>query len=192
MPATRTHTLTRRTLLWLGSGGAIVLLLASAASTWILFRQVESHAGERLGLLAMERARIIEQELGRTVAAHEVARRAFIERWRDDPGEDTPSRFDAIFTTYPDGAIRNRPEISDGSKISTGWIRKGETVTDDLRRRMVLFFNLSQQYGPGMVLREENLFFTAYPEQANMGYDPVLSPNWIFEIPSDFDQTRFE
>ncbi|MEW6677939.1 MAG: ATP-binding protein [Pseudomonadota bacterium] len=181
-------TLTGRTLIRLALGGGFVLLLTSAVSTWVLYRQVEDHALERLALQALERARVTERVLAQTVESHEVVRRAFVEKWPHYQGEDTLRRFDQLFMRYPDGAIRNRPEISDGRKWSTGWIRKGEVVSDDLKRRFVLFFDLSQQYGPGMVVREDNLFFTGLPEQANLGYDPILYPDWIRTIPPDFDQ----
>ncbi|MEW6120838.1 MAG: HAMP domain-containing protein, partial [Pseudomonadota bacterium] len=185
-------TLTARTLSRLALGGAVILLLTSAVSTWVLYRQVEDHARERLALQALERARVAERVLAQTVESHEVVRRAFVERWPQYQGVDTLRRFDKLFVMYPDGAIRNRPEISDGRKWSTGWIRKGEVVSDDLKRRFVLFFDLSQQYGPGMVVRAENLFFTGYPEQANMGYDPILSPDWILTIPAEYDQRDYE
>ena len=186
------RTLTGRTLLRLALGGAAILLLTSAVSTWVLYRQVEDHASERLALQALERARIAERVLAQTLDAHEAVRRAFVEKWPAYQGADTLRRFDRLFVRYADGAIRNRPEISDGHIWSTGWIRKRETVSDDLRRRFVLFFDLSQQYGPGMVVRAENLYFTSYPEQSNMGYDPILSPDWILTITPDYDQTDYE
>ncbi len=185
-------TLTGRTLLRLAFGGGLILLLTSAVSTWVLYRQVEDHASERLALRALERARIAERVLVQTVESHETVRRAFVEKWPAYQGPDTLRRFDQLFVRYPDGSIRNRSDISDGHKWSTGWIRKGEKISDDLRRRYVLFFDLSQQYGPGMVIREDNLFFTSLPEQANMGYDPILYPDWANLIPADFDQKIYE
>ncbi len=190
--STIASTLTGRTLIRLALGGGFVLLLTSAVSTWVLYGQVEDHATERLALRTLERARVTERVLAQTVESHEAVRRAFLEKWPLYQGTETLRRFEQLFMRYPDGAIRNRPEISDGRKGATGWIRKREVVSDDLKRRFVLFFDLSQQYGPGMVVREDNLFFTSLPEQANMGYDPILYPDWILTIPPDFDQKNYE
>jgi len=165
-------TLTGRTLLRLALGGAAILLLTSAVSTWVLYRQVEDHARERLALQALERARIAERVLAQTVESHEVVRRAFVERWPQYQDIGHPRRFDQLFVVYPDGAIRNRPEISDGHKWSTGWIRKGEVVSDDLKRRFVLFFDLSQQYGPGMVVRRRTCFSPATRNRPTWGMTP--------------------
>jgi hypothetical protein len=46
---------------------------------------------------------------------------------------------------YPDGAWRNRPELSGGKRFARGWIRAGTVLTDDLRRRTMLFHDLAMR-----------------------------------------------
>ncbi|WP_280151182.1 response regulator [Piscinibacter sp. XHJ-5] len=186
------RTLTGKTLLRLAAGGAAVLLAASAAGTYLLYRQLEQQASLRLASVATERARVAERVLSHKVEAHDALRLLFVQQWPDYQDAKTLRRFEALMTRYPDGAWRNRPELSDGRRYATGWIRSDTVLGDDLRRRTVLFHDLSMRYGPGTAMRHDNLFFTSVPEQSNMGYDPYLFPDWIHDIPGDFDMLAYE
>jgi len=186
------RTVTGKTLLRLALAGAAVLLLASLLGTWQLYRQMEAQEVQRLVSRVTERARVAERVLRHTVETHEAVRQAFAERWPRVQSAATDRRFDTLMTRYPDGAWRNRKEVSDGRLYPTGWIHRGTALSDDLRRRMVLFYDLSQVYGPGAALRRDNLFFMGVPEDSNMGYDPFLNPNWIFDIDEKFSHFDFE
>ncbi|MFT3665226.1 ATP-binding protein [Piscinibacter sp.] len=186
------RTLTGQTLWRLALGGALVLLLTSLLGTYVLFRQTEAEATSRLMLRVQERARQAERVLEHSAETHETVRNAFVSQWPQYQDAATLRRFDALMTRYPDGAWRNRREIADGRIHPTGWIARSAALNDDLRRRVVLFYDLSKHFGPGAALRHDNLFFVGLPEEANMGFDPYLYPNWIFDIGEDFTQLHYE
>src|SRR5262249_13039644 len=93
---------------------------------------------------------------------------------------------------YPDGIWRNRKEYADGTVYPTGWVPKRTPLTDETRRLLVLFWDLSSYYGPGAAIRHDNRFFMTVPAATNLGYDRCLFPQWVFDIPEDFTQLDYE
>jgi len=182
------HTLTGKTLLRIAVAGAAVLILFGALGAGVLYREIEAQETARLALQAAERARVAEQVLGHVTEMHRTVRAEFVRRWPLIQDTATAKRFDALLERDAAGAWRSRSEISDGRLHATGWVRRGTVLTDEVRRKVVLFHDLSRRYGPGAATRNDNLYFVGVPEQANMGYDPTLAPNWSNDVPSDYDQ----
>jgi signal transduction histidine kinase/CheY-like chemotaxis protein len=182
------RTLAAQALLRLTVLGAAVLLVFGALGAWVLYRQNVALETERLAQQAAERARVAEQVLNRVTDMHRSVRDEFIRRWPLVQDGHSAGRFDALMERDGRGAWRSRKEISDGRLYPTGWVRQGTPLTDDLRQRVVLFHDLSTRYGPGAATRNDNLYFVAVPEQANLGYDPFLAPNWSNDVASDYDQ----
>jgi len=186
------NTLTGKTLLRLALAGTLLLVAAAAINSYLVYRQSESAAVLRLSAAAAERAHVAERVLGYTVETHETVRLAFEERWPRYQDAATSKRFETILTLYPDAIWRNRQEFADGTVYPTGWVPKKTPLTDELRRMMVLFWDLSSRYGPGAAIRHDNLFFMSVPEESNLGYDPYLFPQWVFDIPENFSQLDYE
>lgn len=182
------RTLTGKALLRLAVLGAGVLVVFGALGAWVLYRQLEAQETERLVLQAAERARVAEQVLAHITEMHHTVRDEFVRRWPLYQDDASARRFDTLLEQDAAGAWRSRKEISDGRLYPTGWVRQGTVLSDDLRRRVVLFHDLSSRYGPGAATRNDNLYFVGVPEQANLGYDPYLSPNWSNDVASDYDQ----
>ncbi|WP_205854720.1 hybrid sensor histidine kinase/response regulator [Piscinibacter defluvii] len=182
------RTLTGKVVLWLAGLGAAALLLFGALGAWVLYRQIETQELERLALQAAERARVAEQVLARVTEMHLTVRDEFARRWPDLQDAASARRFDTLLERDAAGAWRSRREIADGRQYPTGWVRQGTPLSDDLRRRVVLFHDLSTRYGPGAATRNDNLYFVSVPEQANLGYDPFLAPTWSTDVASDYDQ----
>ncbi len=192
MTASFLRTLTGKTLLRLALAGGLLLFGAAVFNATLLYRQSQTDALQRLAAAVAERARVAERVLGYTVETHETVRLAFAERWPAYQDDATTRRLDTILQRYPDGVWRNRPELADGSVHPTGWVPAATPLTTELKRLLVLFWDLSTRYGPGAAIRRDNLFFMGVPEQSNVGYDPYLFPNWVFDIPPDFDQRNYE
>jgi PAS domain S-box-containing protein len=182
------HSLTGKALLRLAVLGAAVLLIFGAVGAHLLYRQIEAQELERLALQAAERARVAEQVLDHVADMHRTVRDEFRRRWPSYQDAAHARRFEALLERDAVGAWRSRSEIADGRQHPTGWVRRGVPPDDDLKRRVVMFHDLSARYGPGAATRNDNLYFVSVPEQSNMGYDPFLSPTWSADVPSDFDQ----
>ncbi|HEY5760719.1 MAG TPA: hypothetical protein VIU34_33060, partial [Steroidobacter sp.] len=88
---------------------------------------------------------------------------------------------------YPDGAIRSRADTIQGQDAVTGWVHKDTAVNDELRRRMLLFHDILQQFKTTSLLRFADIYFTS-PEQINIGTDPPGVALWAMTVAADFDQ----
>jgi two-component system NtrC family sensor kinase len=172
--------------------GTVLLVAAAAINSYLVYRQSEGEALLRLSASAAERARVAERVLNYTVETHETVRLAFVEKW--PRYQDAPSlkRLETFLMLYPDGIWRNREEFADGTVYPTGWVPKRTPLTDELRRLLALFWDLSRYYGPGAAIRHDNLFFMGVPDESNVGYDPYLFPRWVFDIPENFSQLDYE
>lgn len=192
MPFFFTRSLPGKTLLRLAAGGALVVLAASVMGTFVLYRQSQRQALDQLSQQVGERAHVADRVLTYVAETHEAVSQAFVEAWPHYQSSTAAARFDSIMRRYPDGIWRNREALADGTKYPSGWIRGNTTLTEDLKRRVVLFYDLSAKYGPGTALRYDNLFFVSLPEEANVGYDPNLYPDWPFELDVNFSQLDYE
>jgi signal transduction histidine kinase/CheY-like chemotaxis protein len=186
------RTLTGKTLLRIAVVGAAVLVVFGALGAFMLYRQIERQDLERLSLQAAERARIAEQVLEHVCEMHRTVRDEFVRRWPLAQDAATAGRFDTLLLRDAAGAWRSRPEIADGRLYPTGWVRAGTALSDDLRQRVVLFHDLSRQFGPGAATRNDNPFFVSIPEQSNMGYDPFLYPDFSKDVTAGYDQLDAE
>src|SRR5262252_177882 len=186
------HTLTGKTLLRLAVAGTVLLVAAAAVNSYLVYRQSEGEALLRLSASADERARVAERVLGYTVETHETVRVALVQKWPSYQDRESLERFETLLKLYPDGNWRNHERFSDGTIYPTGWVPKRTPLTDELRRLMVLFWDLSSHYGPGAAIRHDNLFFMSVPDESNLGYDPYLFPQWVFDIPENFSQLDYE
>ncbi|HUL66168.1 MAG TPA: ATP-binding protein [Burkholderiaceae bacterium] len=186
------HTLTGKTLLRLAVAGTVLLVAAAAVNSYVVYRQSEGEALLRLSASAAERARVAERVLGYTVETHETVRLAFVQKWPSYQDRASLERFETFLKLYPDGNWRNREQFADGTVYPTGWVPKRTPLTDELRRLLVLFWDLSSHYGPGAAIRHDNLFFMSVPDESNLGYDPYLFPQWVFDIPENFTQLDYE
>jgi PAS domain S-box-containing protein len=186
------RTLTGTTLVRLAVAGSVLLVAAAALNSYLVYRKSEGEAALRLSASAAERARVAERVLGYTVETHETLRLAFVEKWPAYQDAATLRRLETFLALYPDGIWRNRKEFADGTLHPTGWVPKKTPLTDETRRLLVLFWDLSSYYGPGAAIRHDNLFFMTVPEETNLGYDPYLFPQWVFDIPAGFSQLDYE
>ena len=97
------------------------------------------------------------------------------------------ARFDALYMRYADGAVRPRPATLLSEHPVTAWVHRDTPLTAELKQRLMLFHDLSEQFKPITEVRFADIFFTA-PEQLNIGTDPPGYPNWTLEVAADFDQ----
>ena len=74
-----------------------------------------------------------------------------------------------------------------GERPITGWIHRDTPLTDELKQRMVLFYDLVEQFKHLAHARFINIYFTAR-EQINVGTDPPGERLWGLHAPADFDQ----
>jgi PAS domain S-box-containing protein len=177
--------LTRKTLLHVAIGVTAVISISSVLTYALMFQELQQRARERLKEYVRARG---EAESGHLVLARDlqhVARRAVISaypRYLNDP--NVVERFDALFTSYPDGSVRSRPELFTGGDAVTGWVRRGTLLTEELRRRIVLFYDILEQFKPSSLIRFADIY-VELPEYVSIGTDPPGWPFWSQAVAAD-------
>ena len=189
------HSITRETLLRVAIGVTLVVALSGLITYWLIYKQLEARALERLREYSGQRTEMHEARFAMGKAFHEVIKADLLRRYEQGFPADTRRRFDELMTRYPDGAWRNRPGFDDITKISTGWIHKDTPIDDELRRRWMLYFDISEHYSRLVTSRFVNFYLMHPTRMLNMGYDdPERSGHleWVKLTPADYPMNERE
>jgi PAS domain S-box-containing protein len=184
------RSLTGRALLFTAAAVGLVIVAATAITYRFVFEGVEARSVRYLNQYVSERARREEQNFLRIRDSLNIARQAFVERWRapDPPGY--LDRFDRLFAKDPDGAVRSRREFGDNFKFPTLWIHKDRLIDDDFKRRILVLYDTTALFLPIWIHSLGSLYATT-PDTANIGFETAL-PNWIYDAPADLDQDSMD
>ncbi|WP_239470677.1 ATP-binding protein [Archangium violaceum] len=171
--------LAQSTLIKMGVRIAVVIALSTLFSYLHMLHtlraealaQLEQHVAERsqreqsIFLLAEDNLSVLEKALEEKIRAYQH--------------EDVSARFDSLFALMPDGAIRNRLEGFDGTRMPCLFVPRGVPVDMDQRRRLLAAYDVLIQYGPAFHTRFTDSFITL-PEGSLAMFWPER-PNWIKE-----------
>jgi two-component system, NtrC family, sensor kinase len=121
---------------------------------------------------------------------HALMKTAFEERLRTLTAEDVGARFDRLFERMPDGAVRNRTAVFDGTRQTCLFVPRDVSVDDSMRRRILAAHDVTNQYGPAFLVRFRDTFFTL-PEGVVLVYWPDR-PHYCQEAEPDLHPTSME
>jgi two-component system NtrC family sensor kinase len=190
----RPRSLASETLVRVAIGVTLIVVLSSGITYWLIYRQLEQRALERLQEYSQQRTQLHESRFALGKAFHEVIKADLIERYRKGV-PDASRRFDALMVREPDGAWRNRPEFSDITRFSTGWIHKGVRIDAELQKRWMLYYDISERYARMVTSRFVNLYLMQPGQMLNMGYDDPERSNhleWAKLTPADYAMNERE
>ncbi|MGH8596746.1 MAG: hypothetical protein ACREXT_08825, partial [Gammaproteobacteria bacterium] len=191
MKAARRQTLTGATLRQIAIGVTLILALASAVGHSLIYKQIEQRVIAQLSQYVVQRSKTEDEVFRLARDLQSVIREAVLASMTTYRTDEALRRFDSLFRRYPDGAVRSRRIAQQGAAPITGWLRKDAPLSEELRQRMVLFYDIVAQFKPSALVRFADLYFTA-PEQLNLGTDPPGLSLWAMTVPADFDQNREE
>ncbi len=181
------ESLTRTTLLKVGIWITIVIILTTILCYLLVASQIEKQTLHQLKNYATERVQRENTIFALAQENHAQLKAALIEQLTLSP---QLSKFDDLFARGDDGVIRNRPAYFDGSKQSCVYIDKSLPITTDLKRRVLAFYELINQYGKPWSSRSEHTYiFTA--DNIIVRYWPNV-PNWCVDATADLDLTQKE
>lgn len=180
--ANRQRSLTQRTLWKVAARIALVVIVATIVSYWHVRSGLEQQALEQLGKYVEER-RARESNIFVLATDHlQAFSRTYRERLATAEPVQTQFRFDALFERRDDGTIRLRSREYRARGL-TGFIGRHVEVDGDLRRRLVVAYDVLAQYGPAWQNRFTNLYVVT-PENAALMYWP--GQPWALEA-SDWE-----
>jgi PAS domain S-box-containing protein len=168
-------TLARRIQWQIGAVIAVVI----GAITWLSYRNTV----DTLRLEAVDNLKASVQARGIYESVTFLNAQTNTQALRDDylrrlsamGTQDPVAEFNAWFVRYPDGVVRVRPERDDYKQKPSIYIRPPVVLNAELRRQVVVAFQLLQAWGPVLTQR----YFSAYidlPGQSLIMYSPAV--NW--------------
>jgi two-component system NtrC family sensor kinase len=188
------RSLTIETLWRVAVGVTLIVAVSTGVTYWLIHNQLEQRAMERLQEYSRQRTQLHEARFALGKAFHEVIKADLVRRYQQSTLEEG-RRFDALMQRDPDGAWRNRPEFSDITRFSTGWIHKDVKIDPELKRRWMLYFDISEHYSRLVTSRFVNFYVMQPGRNLNMGYDDPERSNhleWAKLTPADYPMNERE
>ncbi|WP_254174633.1 ATP-binding protein [Planktothrix pseudagardhii] len=174
--------ITRETLIKMAVRIAFVILGSTALSYLHLMSILETQTIKQLDKYIVERGQresniFTLAEDNHAVLEQEIKRR--LEEWED---YDPQAEFDQRFVRSHDGVIRNQPEKFDRSRQAGVYIGKNVELTPEIRRRVLIFYDLVISFGMAWRSRFQNTYINT-PENIGIMYWPEVP--WAENTTSD-------
>ena len=184
-------TVTRRILLHVALGAALVVAVVTAVTYKLVYDAMTKQDLQHLETYVAERAQREEARFQQVQANLQLVRGLFLTRL-ELPLEDASlaAKWNHWYLHYPDGAWRTREEFSDARKYSSLWTHLNWRDTPNNRKQIIVARNLCDELLPGWVDSFPSIFFQ-FHGPVTIGFDARL-PTWVWEMPADYDSTGLE
>jgi signal transduction histidine kinase/CheY-like chemotaxis protein len=174
--------LTRQTLLKTSLGMAIVIV----ASTGISYFQIVSRVTAN-SLAQFEQYLELRSKRERSIFTlaednHKLFKKTLLDQLEADANVDPEVEFNKYFMRYPDGTVRNRPELFKLDKTAGVFLGKNVNVDRAIKRRILTFYNVINSYGRAWKNRFVNTY-TQIPENGLVIYMDAYP--WALKAPSE-------
>ena len=166
----RGGSLTHRTIRKVAIRIGVVVAVATVVSFWHVREGLERQSLDQLEKY-VEQRRVRESAVFVLASDHlDTFIKAYGRGLSVAADEDPNPRFAALFETRPDGTTRLRRQVFEDHGVS-GFIGKHTFIDDDLRRRLIVAYDLLANFGPAWRARFVNLYVVT-PEHAVLMYWP--------------------
>ncbi|MFY0567743.1 HAMP domain-containing protein [Archangium lansingense] len=182
--------LARSTLIKMGVRIAVIIALTTLFSYLHIFHSLRDEALVQLERNVTERSQREQTLFVLAEDNHAAMKVAMTERLRTLSQEDVDARFNSLFALRPDGTLRNRRELFDGTRMPGVFVPKDVTLDADFRRRLVAAYDVVSQYAPAFHVRFTNTGIML-PEGVVVGYWPE-GPNYFQDLEATFSIKDFE
>ncbi len=181
------RSLTRDIFLSMGLRILAVVIVSAGLSYFHLMSTLESQTREQLQKYVLERGKREESLFKLAEDNHKTLKQALLKRLEQLGNQDPRDQFNQLFYLWSDGTRRNFLENQpvkqfDSEQYPSVFIGKQVPNTADIRRRMLVFYELTKSYGPAW----RNRFVDTYimgPENFVANYWPTVP--WGIEAKAD-------
>jgi len=167
----------------LGIRVALVIVIVTAITYYHVVDFEQAHTLSHLEKYTRERARLESSIFQFVKDGHAVVKEQLLSRLARLKDTDPKSRFNREVEKFPDGVTRTRLAGFNGKIESFIYIGKNVRIDADTRRRVMLFLDMANQFGPAWNHQLEDFYFTT-PENILVGFWPGF-PNWAHAAPAD-------
>ena len=167
----------------LGIRVALVIVVVTAVTYYHVVNIEEQHTLRHLEKYTQERARFESSIFQFVKDGHAVVKEQLLTHLAQLKYTDPQSRFTREVEKFPDGVTRTRLAGFNGKIESFIYIGKNVRIDAKTRREVMLFLDMSNQFGPAWNHRLEDFYFTT-PDNILVGFWPGF-PNWAHAAPAD-------
>lgn len=167
----------------LGIRVALVIVAVTAITYFHVIGILEENTLTHLEKYTHERANYESTIFQFVKDGHAAVKKQFLRRLASLKGTDPGARFYREVEKFPDGVTRTRLAGFDGQFESFIYIGKNVRINAAARRKVMLFLDMSNQFGPAWNHRLEDFYFTT-PDNILVGFWPGF-PNWAHAAPAD-------
>jgi signal transduction histidine kinase/CheY-like chemotaxis protein len=169
----KSHSLATQTLLRTSTGLAIIVITSATISYFYIFSILEAQTKALLAKYVIERSRSEQQLFQLAEANLAVVQETAISQLQSIGLRDPQPEFETLFLKYPDGVTRKRTKHRTNPHQATLFLDDEVVVNADVRRRVMAFYQVANQYGLAWHHRFPNLYFIA-PENFSVCYWPAF------------------
>jgi len=174
----------------LGIRVAIVVVAVTAITYFHVTSVVERQTLEHLEKYSVERAKNESNIFKLVRDGHAIVKHELLSRLASLKGIDSRKRFEREVEKFPDGVTRTRLSGFNGLTDSFIYIGKKVSINADIRNKVLLFQDLTNQYGPAWRHRFDDFYITT-PDNILVGFWPSY-PTWAHDAPADLDMSKEE
>ncbi|EPX63553.1 sensor histidine kinase [Cystobacter fuscus DSM 2262] len=190
LPSSPRAPLARTTLLKMGGRIGVIIALSTLFSYLHMLHTLRTKALAQLQQHVTERSAREQAIFVLAEDNHAFLKKALEERIRALEREDVSARFDRLFVRLPDGTVRSRPELVDGSREVQGFIAPHVVIDAGFRARFMAAYDVLTWYGRALSVRFNTIYINLM-EGAIVGFWP-WAPSWAQQASSDFSITDYE
>jgi signal transduction histidine kinase len=188
------NSLTRKTLFNMVLRISGVVMLSTGVTFLHVMSNLERQTQEQLEKYIVERG---EKESAIFALAEDnlkLFRDQFLKELDRSSDLNIQAEFDQIYTPWSDGTLRNFPQNRsiqefDTSRYPSAFISQNTILTEDLKKRLVISYQLLKSYGPAWLNRFVDVYYTA-SENALTCYWPGVP--WGLQSPPHLDVSQQE
>lgn len=176
------ESLTKQTLLKIAFSMGMVIVASTGISYFQIISRITSNSLTQLEQYIKLRS---ERERSIFILAednHKLLKQALLDQLKVEEKFDPKAEFDRNFVKYPDGSVRNRPELFQLDKTAGLFLGKNVNIDTEMQRRMVAFYKIISTYGPAWRNRFANTY-TQIPENGLIIY--MHQYPWALKAPSN-------
>jgi PAS domain S-box-containing protein len=164
--------LASRTLLILSALIAVIIVLTTTISYFNTIRTFETQQLGQVERYTIQRAERESIIFSLALDNHAVLKAELLRRLADPVELDRPNEFNRLFVKHPDQVIRNRPETFEVTRQPGVYIGRDVVIDAELRRRILLSYELVNTFGPAWnnrfvdtyITMPENIMIMWWPE----------------------------
>jgi signal transduction histidine kinase/CheY-like chemotaxis protein len=175
------ESLTKQTLLKIAFSMGLVIVASTAISYFQIISRITANS-----LTQLEQYIKLRSERERSIFTlaednHKLLKQALLEQLKAEEDRDPKAEFDQNFVRYPDGSVRNRPELFLIDKTGGLFLGQNVNIDTEMQRRIVAFYKTINAYGPAWRNRFANTY-TQIPENGMIMY--MHQYPWSLKAPS--------